>query len=209
MITKTIKQFLWAALLSCGIAVGMTSCVDNDDDVPMNRYTAEKMTAAQFLEENESRVGDFINVLKRTSYFAMLSTYGDYTVFAPNNEAIQKYMAGYGYSTIEDIPQAVCDTLARTHIIRDKAWFTTDKSEGSLGMNMAETYIELSINSDAENNNAVVHYANKVARMVEYDDSVTNGVVHIVNNIIPRTSDSCPTSFVLTPPCLYSQRPCL
>lgn len=192
MITKTIKQFFWAALLSSSIAVGMTSCVDNDDDVPMNRYTAEKMTAAQFLEENESRVGDFISVLKRTSYFAMLSTYGNYTVFAPNNEAIQKYMAGYGYSTIEDIPQAVCDTLARTHIIRDKAWFTTDKSEGSLGMNMAETYIELSINSDAENNNAVVHYANKVARMVEYDDSVTNGVVHIVNNIIPRTSDKLP-----------------
>ena len=52
MITKTIKQFFWAALLSSGIAVGMTSCVDNDDDVPMNRYTAEKMTAAQFLTEN-------------------------------------------------------------------------------------------------------------------------------------------------------------
>ena len=77
MITKTIKQFFWAALLSCGMTVGMTSCVDNDDDVPMNRYTAEKMTAAQFLTENESRVGDFITLLKRTSYFAMLSTYGD------------------------------------------------------------------------------------------------------------------------------------
>jgi hypothetical protein len=28
--------------------------------------------------------------------------------------------------------------------------------------------------------------------MVEHDDSVTNGVVHIVNNIIPRTSDKLP-----------------
>ena len=192
MITKTIKQFFWAALLSCGITVGMTSCVDNDDDVPMNRYTAEKMTAAQFLTENESRVGDFITLLKRTSYFAMLSTYGDYTVFAPNNEAFAKYMATNSYNSIDEIPLAVCDTLARTHIIKTKAYFTTDISEGSLGMNMAETFIELSINTDAENNNAVVHFANKVARMVEYDDSVTNGVVHIVNNIIPRTSDKLP-----------------
>ena len=152
MITKTIKQFFWAALLSCSIAVGMTSCVDNDDDVPMNRYTAGKLTAAQFLEENESRVGDFISILKKSNYFAMLSTYGNYTVFAPNNEAFSTYMC----------------------------------------MNMAETYLELSINSDAENNNAVVHYANKVARMLEYDDSVTNGVVHIVNHIIPRTSDKLP-----------------
>lgn len=192
MITKTIKQFFWAALLSCGMTVGMTSCVDNDDDVPMNRYTAEKMTAAQFLTENESRVGDFITLLKRTSYFAMLSTYGDYTVFAPNNEAFAKYMATNSYNSIDEIPLAVCDTLARTHIIKTKAYFTTDISEGSLGMNMAETFIELSINTDAENNNAVVHFANKVARMVEYDDSVTNGVVHIVNNIIPRTSDKLP-----------------
>ena len=176
----------------CLLVIGFASCVDNDDDVPMNRYSAEKMTAAQFLTENESRVGDFITILKRTSYFAMLSTYGDYTVFAPNNEAIEKYMASYGYKSIDNIPLEVCDTLARTHIIKTKAYFTTDISEGSLGMNMAETYIELSINSDAENNNAVVHYANKVARMVEYDDSVLNGVVHIVNNIIPRTSDKLP-----------------
>ena len=183
---------LTLAFCMLSVSVALTSCVDNDDDVPMNRYTAEKMTAAQFLEENESRVGDFITLLKRTSYFAMLSTYGDYTVFAPNNEAIQKYMTNNSYSSIDEIPLAVCDTLARTHIIKTKAYFTTDISEGSLGMNMAETYITLSINTDAENNNAVVHYANKVARMVQYDDSVTNGVVHIVNNIIPRTSDKLP-----------------
>ena len=98
MITKTIKQFLWAGLIGCAMAVGLTACVDNDDDVPMSRYTAEKMTAAQFLMENENRVGDFISILKKSNYFAMLSTYGDYTVFAPNNDAIAKYMANSGYS---------------------------------------------------------------------------------------------------------------
>ena len=195
MITKITKKHLISLsfIICClSFSVGVTSCVDNDDDVPMNRYTAGKLTAAQFLEENESRVSDFIALLKKTSYFAMLSTYGDYTVFAPNNEAFAKYMATNSYNSIDEIPLAVCDTLVRTHIIKTKAYFTTDISEGSLGMNMAETFIELSINTDAENNNAVVHFANKVARMVEYDDSVTNGVVHIVNNIIPRTSDKLP-----------------
>ena len=170
----------------------LTSCVDNDDDVPMSRYSAEKMTAAEFLSDNQERVSSFISILQRSGYYAMLSTYGNYTVFAPNNEAIDKYMANNNYKSIEDIPEAVCDTLSRTHIIKTKAWFTTEISEGSLGMNMAETFITLSINTDAENNNAVVHFANKVARMVEYDDSVSNGVVHIVNNIIPRTSDKLP-----------------
>ena len=184
MITK-INNKKWARLLMAGVfSCLFISCVDNDDDVPMSRYSAEKMTAAEFLSDNQERVGSFINILQRSGYYAMLSTYGNYTVFAPNNEAIDKYLANNSYKSIEDIPQAVCDTLARTHIIKTKAWFTTEISEGSLGMNMAETFITLSINTDAENNNAVVHFANKVARMVEFDDSVSNGVVHIVNNII-------------------------
>ena len=197
MISNIIKSNRWLrffSLIACQLSLGLalTSCVDNDDDVPMNRYTAQKMTAAEFLVDNQDRLSSFITLLQRTAYFGLLSTYGDYTVFAPNNDAIQKYMDSNGYPSLEDIPQEVCDTLVRTHIIKTKAWFTTDVSEGSLGMNMAETYITLSINSDAENNNAVVHYANKVARMVQFDDSVTNGVVHIVNNIIPRTSDKLP-----------------
>ena len=186
------KQMVLFSFFALTLSMLFTACVDNDDDVPMTRYTSEKMTAAQFLSENEDRVGAFIGILQRTSYYAMLSTYGDFTVFAPNNEAVEKYLASSGYGTVDSIPQAVCDTLACTHIINTKAYFTTDISEGSLGTNMAGTFITLSINSDAENNNAIVHYANKVARMVEYDDSVTNGVVHIVNNIIPRTSDKLP-----------------
>lgn len=197
MFSNMNKSKRWLRLLSlavCQLSFGLalTSCVDNDDDVPTNRYEAERVTAAQFLEENEDRVGDFIGILKKTPYFSMLSTYGNYTVFAPNNEAIQNYLASSGYESLDNIPKDVCDTLARTHIIKDKAFFTTDVSEGSLGMNMAETYINLSINTDATNHNAVAHFANKVARMVEFDDSVNNGVVHIVNHIIPRTSDKLP-----------------
>lgn len=193
-VNKISKWLLTLCLAVFQLSLGLSfvSCVDNDDDVPMNRYTSEKMTAAELLTDNIDRVGDFVALLKRTPYLAMLSTYGDYTVFAPNNEAIEKYLADNNYASIDDIPAAVVDTLARTHIIRTKAWFTTDRSEGSLGMNMAETYIELSVNNDVDNNNAIVHYANKVARMVEFDDSVTNGVVHIVNRIIPRTSDKLP-----------------
>ena len=146
MITKNNNK-KWVKMMMVGVfsllspfsSLLLTSCVDNDDDVPMNRYTAEKMTAAQFLAENESRVGDFMTILKKSNYFAMLSTYGNYTVFAPNNDAIAKYMALSGYSCVDSIPTEVCDTLARTHIIKSKAWFTTDRSEGSLGLNMAET----------------------------------------------------------------------
>ena len=124
---KKWVRVMMAGLFFClltPVSCILTSCVDNDDDVPMSRYSAEKMTAAEFLSDNQERVGSFINILQRSGYYAMLSTYGNYTVFAPNNEAIDKYMASNSYKSIEDIPEAVCDTLARTHIIKTKAWFS-------------------------------------------------------------------------------------
>ena len=189
---KVALKWLGAALFVLHLPL-FVSCVDNDDDVPESRYSATMMTAAQFLEENQDRLGDFVTILKRTPYFSLLTTYGNYTVFAPNNEAISNYMAANSFNSLDEIPQAVCDTLVCSHIMKgDKAHFTTDRAEGTLGMNMADTYIELNIATDSLNGNAVVHYANKVARMVEFDDSVSNGVVHIVSSVIPRTSDKLP-----------------
>lgn len=172
------------------VALAFVSCVDNDDDgAPESRYTSTKLTAAEFLTKNEDRVGDFVNLLKRTSILPLLSTYGNFTVFAPNNEAFENYMKANGYETLDQIPDNVCDTLVRNHIIKgSKAYFTTDKAEGPLSMNMANLYISLSVQSDVENNNALIHLVNGKARMVEFDDSVSNGVVHILSSMIPMTS---------------------
>ena len=194
MITKNIKHLLLAGLFCCGAAAVATSCVDNDDDVPQNYYQASKMTAAQFLEANSDRVGDFITILKRTPYFSMLATYGNYTVFALNNEAIQYYLKENGYGSLEEVPAEMCDTLARMHIIRLGTTFTTDfVGDGDFpNLNMDDRPVTLSVDSDATNNNALVYYINKTSKMVEYDDSVTNGVVHLLNRPIVRSSNMLP-----------------
>lgn len=170
----------------------MGSCVDNDD-VVVNYYASTKVTAAGFLEENPERFSQFINILQRTPYYAMLSTYGPFTLFAPTNEAIDKYVNEMGLPGIEALTDENCDTLARTHIIRKGAYFTVDVVEGAMPeMTMEDSYIVLSSDSDIYNNNELIYYINKNARMIEYDDSVTNGVVHTVNSVITRTSDFLP-----------------
>ena len=98
------------------------ACVDNDDDVPMNYYQSKKVTAAGFLEDNTEQFSEFIAILKRTPYFSMLSTYGTYTLFAPTNDAIGRYLQRSGYQHVDNIPTETCDTLARTHIIKKGAF---------------------------------------------------------------------------------------
>jgi uncharacterized surface protein with fasciclin (FAS1) repeats len=165
------------------------ACVDNDDDVPMNYYQSKKVTAAGFLEENSEQFSEFIAILKRTPYFSMLSTYGTYTLFAPNNDAISRYLQRAGYGNVDNIPTETCDTLARTHIIKKGAFFTTDIGEGALPeLNMDDAYIVLSSDSDVTNHNALVYYINKNSKMIDYNDSVTNGVVHVLDNVISSSS---------------------
>ena len=197
MITKNIKYLLVCGVIGCVASTALTSCVDNDDDVPENYYEATKLTAAAFLEERPELFSEFIGILKRTPYFSMLSTYGTYssagllkyTLFAPTNEGIERYLKRNGYGSIEQIPTETCDTLARTHIIKKGAFFTTDISEGALPeLNMDDAYIVLSSDSDVTNNNKLVYYINKNSRMLEFNDSVTNGVVHVINNTITSSS---------------------
>ena len=171
---------------------GFVACVDNDD-VPENMYTAQKMTAAQFLEANPEQFGDFTALLKRTPYFSLLTTYGRYTLFAATNDAVANFASRRGFASIDQLPQDLCDTIARTHIIKEGAFFTTDVVEGTLPqLNMLDAFIVWSSDSDVVNDNKIIYYVNKNSRMLEYNDSVTNGVVHVVDNIITASNDFLP-----------------
>lgn len=168
------------------------SCVDNDDDVPENMYTAQKMTAGAFLETNQDRFSEFTALLKRTPYFSLMTTYGRYTLFAPTNDAMTQYIQNNGYGSVAGIPQNICDSLARTHIIRKGAFFTSDVPEGNVGLNMLDQYITWSSDSDVTNGNRLIYYVNKNSRMTEFNDSVTNGVVHIVDRVLSSSTDFLP-----------------
>ena len=190
MITKSIKHLLIACLLCCGAAAVLTAC--SDEDIPDNFYSSTKLTAGAFIEADADQFSEFQRILTRGNYIGMLKTYGTYTLFAPTNDAVHAWLQANGYASVEDLPQTQCDTIARNHIVRTKALFTTDFSSSSAPMNMNDTYIELSVDSDATNNNALIVYVNKHSKIIERDDSVTNGVVHVVDHLLSATNQFLP-----------------
>lgn len=191
MITKKyMRHILACGVACCSIATMFTAC--NDDDIPENFYSATKVTAAGFIENDADRFSAFNDILVRGNYLSMLKTYGTYTVFAPTNDAIQTWLSQNGYNSVQDLPQAQCDTIARNHIVKTRALFTTDFSASSAPMNMNDTYIELSCDSDVNNNNALIVYVNKHSKIIEKDDSVTNGVVHVVDRVLTASSQFLP-----------------
>ena len=198
MMTKSITTILLSAgRLCCGaaaalmaLATTLTAC--NDEDIPDNFYSSTKLTAGAFIEADADQFSDFQTILSRGKYLAMLKTYGNYTLFAPTNSAVRSWLSENGYASVDELPVAQCDTIARNHIVRSKALFTTDFSASSAPMNMNDTYIELSVDSDATNNNALIVYVNKYSKIIERDDSVTNGVVHVVDHLLSATNQFLP-----------------
>ena len=168
------------------------SCSDDDSDAPLNFYSSVRLTAAGFIEADEAQFSDFKYILERSNYLAMLKTYGHYTVFVPTNDAIRQYLQENGYSSLDALPVEQCDTLSRIHIVQDKAYFTTDMGGKVSPHNMNNNDIVMTSDSDVTNNNALLIYVNEHARIIQKDDSVTNGVVHVIDHVITASNQFLP-----------------
>ncbi|WP_282124530.1 fasciclin domain-containing protein [Algibacter mikhailovii] len=66
----------------------------------------------------------YLQSLGQTQYFEPLAKGGSWTVFAPTDEAFEKFMADNGYTTFESIPEQRILDLVQNSIITD-AWNTT------------------------------------------------------------------------------------
>ena len=193
MSNKNIKHFLLGVCSCVCLVTSFIACSDDDSDQPLNFYSSVRLTAAGFIEADNARFSDFKAILERSNYFSMLKTYGHFTVFAPTNEAVQLYLKENGFATVADIPREQCDTISRTHIVQDKAYFTTDMGGEVAPVNMNDDYIEMTSDSDVYHNNALLVYVNKNSRLIQKDDSVTNGVVHVIDHMISSSSQFLPS----------------
>lgn len=155
------------------------------DEVAQESYytfTGEMVT--DWLTNRNEDFSEFSEVLQRAELWDLLSTYGTFTCFAPTNQAINEYLKGRGYASVADMPEAECDTLAWMHLFKI-AYYTTDLGDGQLPTtNLNNRYLTLSCDTLSGN---VVYHIN-ASEMVARDDSVENGVVHVVDRVITASS---------------------
>ncbi len=197
MTMKTIKNFKLLAVVAFVISsmqVAFVSCSDDPD--AENYYTSTAEYAGDYIL-NREKFSSFSRVIERSNLMNLLRTYGTYTVFAPTNEAFDEYLASRGWTSVDEIPQVDCDTIALTHVISEAAYFTTDFSEGQYPQtNLLDQVLTISPDTVfGEDGKEVVDLElliNKTSRMIHYDDSVENGVVHTMNAVIGAKNSMLP-----------------
>lgn len=177
------KRFALAAAACIGLF--FSSCLDEQN--PNAYYTFTGNTIASFLEDQEESFSEYIKVLKKAEIWGEMATYGDFTCFAPDNNAFSLYYQEKGVSGVDELTKAECDTIAWTHLL-NQAYYTTDLVEGAFpGTNRLDRYLTFTADSD-EVTGHIFYLVNKQARILERDDTVENGVIQIVDKVITPSS---------------------
>lgn len=185
---KRILYIVCAVLASVAMSHTISSCSDEPDSEYLYTFTGEMMS--QYLE-NRSEFSMFNEAVIRAGLKDQLSAYGHYTCFAPHNEAVAEWLQGKGMSSIADLSDAQCDTLARTHLLR-VTYSTFEMKNGVLPtQNMNGRPIVVFNTYDSLTNNAVILLNRSVKVIFQtQNDSVENGLVHPIDGVLENSTSS-------------------
>ena len=182
------------------VCVALSSCTAEPDE--SNRFTFTGETVNDFLLNNDSLFSDFNYILKRSGQDRILSSYGEYTCFAPKNAAIAEYIDSlwndkesvddYGNllhngmtdPSLEGLSDSLCTDIVMYHLV--KATITTTE----MITNASATYRTMlgrNITAGSSGSQILVNGGAPIDRTL-CDNEVVNGIVHAIDKCIPRSN---------------------
>lgn len=189
-----LKSMFMAAFLAG--AGALSSCSDDVDEGAYYTFTGD--TVCSYIE-NDPQYSIFAEMIHRTGINSLLSTYGHYTLFLPNDDAFNEYFR-QNNTSLESMTDQEVREIVYNHIIDSSArdYMSENFEEGALAEpSMSDNFFVISFKSDP-NVTGLQIYVNKNVLITERDIEVHNGVIHLVNGVISPTKDF--VSDILTQP---------
>lgn len=209
---KVLKNiYMWLAV-GCLSVVGLstTSCKDDIAAESYFTFTGEMMSDYLQSHSEYSEFAEIINRAKNSqrgvNLMDLISTYGQYTCFAPNNDAVDAFLKENGYASVSDIPADICDTIARTHLVSGRMYNTTDfAGTTSLpSVNMNERYLQIqeafqydenkyttdTLEVEGKEDIKPTHRFNRSGYVIPElaNDSVENGIIQPINAVLSSSN---------------------
>jgi len=196
MKTMNYKKFFSRLLLAAAVPVmlGLASCKEDIDESNLYTFTGE--TIEDFLANRSDQYSSFNYILSRVGYDKILSAYGTYTCFAPNNKAIEEYIDSLYDDTsnkdfehngmtsrgLEGLSDSLCNDIALYHLLSTEV-MGVDLSNGFTSSTLLGRIISASVDtltSDIKINN--------FSAITTMDNELENGVVHEIDNVLRRSN---------------------
>jgi uncharacterized surface protein with fasciclin (FAS1) repeats len=155
-----------------------SSC--DPDEVGDNLYTFTDQMAGQYLKDAENaQFSEFARLLDTTKVLGLLNSYGQYTIFAPTNEAMKEFYTLKGKKKLADFSRDTLLTIAYDHIINGTKVPYLSFINGRLSeMSMSNRYFTISFDNKSET------FVNRTSQIIRKDIMVHNGVIHSINRVL-------------------------
>lgn len=178
-----MKNLIKKMSLAC-IALTMLSCSDDDNNTPQQQTIAE-------IAAGNSDFSTLVTALNRTGLTATLYGNGQFTVFAPTNDAFQTFFNSLGTGvTVDNVDANVLKSILLNHVVASEiksadipaatyvstlSPINSTTNAPTISMFVQKSGATVTLNGGIDSKGAVVSTA---------DVDASNGVIHIVNRVI-------------------------
>lgn len=176
------RQNLLLGILLTAI-LGFTAC--DSDDVGDNLYTFTDQMLGQYITDPENaEFSEFARLMDTVKVMGLLNAYGQFTAFAPTNDAMQQFYLAKGKTGLSDFTLDSLKMIAFDHLVNGNVILYINFLNGQLPqLTMGERYISISYTDAGET------FVNKNSLILQKDILVHNGVIHKINRVLDPTRD--------------------
>lgn len=169
---KKIKSTIWAVLV---VALALTGCKKEETTTPTTPNIVQ-------LAQSNPNLSSLVAAVQKAGLVDALSASGTFTVFAPTNAAFATFLSDNGFASLNDVPVDVLRSVLLNHVLAVKkkaADISTGyvKTIGKYGT--TDSYIDMYISKTSGVK------INGIANVVTADVEASNGVVHVIDKVIP------------------------
>lgn len=176
---------LLAVVALAGPLAVVSSCTDEPDKENFYSFTGEMMT--DYLK-NRTQYSEFYSIVEKAGMTDLLSTYGHYTCFVPDNNAVDVYLQKRGLASVDDLTKLDCDTIAKTHLVNNMYTTAEMNSDRLTTTNMMGRVLATSQGFDADSNAVVFLEGTAHIYYNLKDDSVENGIMQPIDMVIEKSN---------------------
>lgn len=168
--TPKFKKFSFYALLTVTLScLTFISCDDDDDsDAPSSNVVQ--------IAQSNSNLSTLVTALgKFPDLVSTLSGTGEFTVFAPTNEAFSDLLAAIGQTSLDDIPDDVLRDILEYHVVAGAAVRSTELTNGNVETVNGEEIV-VSTTGGVKLNSTV--------NVITADVEASNGIAHVIDAVL-------------------------
>ena len=172
-----VNKIMLVSILLVG-AIFLSSCEDDDDKMVDNITTQKSIVQ---IASDDASFSHLVDALTKANLVSALEGDGPFTVFAPTNTAFENLFSALGVNGIADIPAETLEPILLYHVVAASA-MSTDLSTGYINTISTSTPDNIGKSVLVTVNNGVM--LNNSSNVTAADIEATNGVVHVIDEVI-------------------------